>query len=65
VVGQRVIADIKARDRFLESSDIVEQNTALVGGVLMARIELEHMLKAQQGMVVALQLQQGVAHLLP
>ena len=65
VVGQHVIADIEARCRLLESPGVVEQNPALVGGVLVARIELEHMLKAQQGMVVALQLQQGVAHLFP
>src|SRR5579872_7612665 len=51
--------------RLLEPPRLMKQDAALVGGILVAGIELEHMLKTQERMVAALQFQEHITKLIP
>jgi len=44
---------------------MIEQDATLVCSVLMTRIELQHVLKAQERMIVAFKLKENVAKLFP
>ena len=63
--GSTSSAKIKLGNRLLVPTELVEESPAFVQRVLMAGIELEHVLKNQQRLIKARQLHENVAQLSP
>lgn len=65
MVRRHFIASIKKQDGLGVASKLIEKRSALVERVLMARIELQDVLKAQQRLIKTFHLNENVAHVSP
>lgn len=65
MVWKQAAAEIEVSNRLLVSPELVEENPALIQGVVMSWIELERVLKARQGLIQARKLNEDVAPLSP